>query len=337
MARMAAARLVAASLVVVLVGCNGPAASGLTSPSIPARAAPSTAPSPTGSPASAAPSLAPSGEPSATPDASPVAEECGARPDDLSPGRPRLLPSSAIKVVVAELNVREAPCTTAKKRTTVEKGHVLIVWSEPYGPIRANGYTWYGVAVAPETVAAGELPPLPDSPFPDGTDNVAGWIAAGDAEQAFVEPLAARCPTTVDLENVVAMLPAERLACFDAPIVLEGTYGCGGCGGTGGAMSKPSWLADSFEFGTFRVSWTREFRDRPIALHFRPSGPQPPVDGRIIRATVHVDDPAAQNCEFAWTIEDPDFVVPAWYGVAWCRERFVVDSFEVLGTDPDYP
>ena len=149
-----------------------------------------------------------------------------------------------------------------------------------------------------------------------------------------MESTAPRCPTTVDLENVVGMLPSERLACFDDPIVLEGTYGCGGCGGTGGPIGEPAWLAETFEFQQIRVRWGDG--NRPVGLHFPPSGPATPTEGSIIRVTVHVDDPAAASCTFVWGLEDPPFTVPETMAISWCQQRLVVDSYEVLGTDPNY-
>jgi hypothetical protein len=116
--------------------------------------------------------------------------------------------------------------------------------------------------------------------------------------------------------------------------VLTGTFGCGGCGGAGGPVAKPYWLADLFEFDHFWVHWFED--EQPIALHFKPSGPAKPREGRIIRATVHVDDPAAQKCSYYYGIEEPPFQEPERLAIAWCRERFVVDSYEILGIDPLY-
>ena len=71
--------------------------------------------------------------------------------------------------------------------------------------------------------------------------------------------------------------------------------------------------------------------------NFRPGGPAAPPEGSFIRVTVHVDDPAAASCGFTWAIEDPEFVVPQAMAVDWCRERFVVDAYEILGADRNYP
>jgi hypothetical protein len=52
--------------------------------------------------------------------------------------------------------------------------------------------------------------------------------------------------------------------------------------------------------------------------------------------TFHVNDPAAENCVLELLGTSPRFVVPKQVGVAFCRERLVVDSYVVLGTDPAF-
>ena len=250
-----------------------------------------------------------------------------------------LLPGSAVQVAVAELNLREGPCTSSKRIEKLKRGEVLIVLpadvvQSGFGPSRANGFPWYPVVKVQNAGTDGKLPALPTNPLNIGTEAVFGWIAANDgAAKPYVTPLAARCPTTVDLANVNGMLPAERLACFDGPIVVEGTYGCGGCGGSAGVIAKPQWLAWPLEFDFLSVDWVGQ--RGPISLHFKPSGPGRPPEGSIIRATVHVDDPASVKCSLQ-SADDPPFVVPERVAVAYCRERVVVESFEILGTDPNY-
>lgn len=248
-----------------------------------------------------------------------------------------LVPGSAVKVSVAELNLRAGPCTAAEKRATLKRNRVMVVSNEPFGPFKANGLAWYFVWFAPNSYPFGTLPALPNSPFPDGTDTTGGWIAAGDGSTPYVAAMAPRCPTTEDLVNVVGMLPAEWLACFDGPITIEGTFGCGGCGGTGGPRAEPSWLADPFEFDQIRVRWGDQFEYRPIGLHFPPTGQAKPPEGSIIRATVHVDDPAAQSCSFDYGLENPPFAEPTKIAILWCRERFVVESYSIIGVDSKYP
>ena len=328
---------IVALLVILLSGCGGPGPTQQPSASsLPASVVTATA--------SAEPTLGPTATVSSTPSVPPVAVESQGPANDPCPHHSDngpyvvapLLPGSAVKIAVAELNLRAGPCVAALKLGTLAKGTVLIVTAYLDGPVRADGFSWYRVIFPVNVLASGVLPKLPEQWFPDGTDTDGGWIAASSGSKAYLAPLAARCPTRVDLENLTAMLPSERLVCFHAPIVLEGTYGCGGCGGAGGPTNQPAWLSDTFELQQLHVRLGDGFEFRPIGIHFPPSGPAVPEDGTIIRATVHVDDPAAATCKFAWTLDLP-FVVPASAAVAWCRERLVVDSYTVLGTDPSFP
>jgi hypothetical protein len=326
---------VAALAAVLLSACGAPGSSLVPSGS----AAPSQAPSV--APTVAATDL-PSPSAAGTPTLPPVAAEspntseaCAKAPDNRA-WDVELGPRAVVRVAVAELNLRREPCVAGPVVGILEQGMLLILDDMPYGPVRGNGSRWYLAGVARNVgPAPNQLPALPGTPFPDGTDTDFGWVAVTDGAQPFVTEEDARCPTTVDLANVVAMLPSERLACFDEPIVVEGTYGCGGCGGAGGPIGEPAWLADTFEFQQIRVRWGDGFE--PVGIHFPPSGPTPPADGSIIRVTVHVDDPAASACTFLWGTEEPPFITPASMATEWCRQRLVVDSYEVIGTDTNFP
>jgi hypothetical protein len=332
---MALRRLLAGSLVVLVAACQGPAASVATTASpavtLTAEASPSQAASETPV-ASAAPGASTTPEPVETP----FTPACSAEVPYTGPsGIEPLLPGAAVRVTVAELNLREGPCTKADKIATLKKGALLIVADGEtqccLGPSKANGYPWYVVVWLKGLGTDGDLPALPADPR-DGSSGamVVGYIAAHDGSKSFVNPILPRCPTTVDFESLHAMLSSERLACFGAPVTVEGTYGCGGCGGAGGYVGKPQWLMGSENVWNF--SSVGYQRHGPY-LHFRPSGPATPPPGSIIRATVHVTDPAAQNCVIE-TLEG--FVIPKQIGIAYCQERLVVDSYEILGTDPDF-
>ena len=289
-----------------------------------------------------APPLTPAASGSPNPSASPMSSPT-AKPSTPIGTLDVLPPGAAIEVTVAELNLRIEPTTSATKVETLKKGDLLV--TVPYrgiggqmGPRKANGFTWYPVVRVQVAGSGGGLPVLPASPIIPGTDLVGGWIAANDGSKPYVAQLAPRCPATVDLENVQGMLPAELLACFGAPFVLEGTYGCGGCGGASPLVGKPSWLADPFESSFLSTDVTKQLG--PLAVHFPAKGPAAPADGTIIRATVHVDDPAATKCtvtDESLPADDPDRVYPSTGVILYCRERVVVESFEVLGVDPNFP
>ena len=317
-------RLIAWAMALALVACTSPSAS--VAPSGPVSPGSSIAGSPLPS-GSVPPSIAPSAGPSA------------------SPGPPSafqvLPPGSAVQVRATELNLRRQPTTSARRVELLERGELLVISPSDfviagYGPISADGYTWYPVIKIDVFDGDGELDPLPTHPIPIGAELVSGWIATDDGEDRYVRQLAPRCPTTVDLASVSGMLPAERLACFGAgPIVLEGTFGCGGCGGAIAGVFEPAWLASPMNFDFLSEDVSEQFG--PLALRFRPSGPAPPAAGSIIRVTVHVDDARSTRCSIREAGEG-DSLIPVDPATAalFCREQLVVDAFEVLGTDPDF-
>jgi hypothetical protein len=316
-------KLLMSGLLVVLAACSTPAASTPPSTSSAATAGPE--PSASASPASAAsPSPAASPTSSATP----------------SFGTPQVFPpGAAVAVAVTELNVRSGPSTGAKPIVTLKRGELLIIsptdqLSFGWGPVKANGYTWYPV-MRPHTSGTTKLDPLPKTPldFADGPP-VAGWAASDNGKAPFLLAVAPRCPTTVDLLNVEGMLPAERLACFGKPFELTGTFGCGGCGGAPDE-SKPDWLASTTEFGFLSVK--PETRLGPLALRFAPDGPSGPASGSIVRVKVHVDDPRSSTCTISeWTGSGGFKPINSGSAIAYCRERLVVESIVVLGMDPNF-
>lgn len=318
-------KLICGALALVLAACSTPSTS--LAPSTPAGSpGTSVAGSPPLSGSAPPPSTGPSAEPSA------------------SPGPPSafqvLPPGSAIEVRVAELNLRRQPTTSARRVELLGRGDLLVVSPSDfviagYGPIESDGYTWYPVIKVDVVDGDGELDPLPTHPIPIGAELVSGWVAIDDGKDRFVRQVAPRCPTTVDLANVSGMLPAERLACFGAPIVLEGTFGCGGCGGAIAGEFEPNWLASPMNFDFLSEDISVQFG--PLGLRFRPTGPARPEPGSIIRVTVHVDDARSSRCSIK-EMGDGDVLVPVDPATAvfFCREQLVVDSYEVLGTDPAF-
>jgi hypothetical protein len=236
---------------------------------------------------------------------------------------------SAVRVAVSELNLREQPSAGASKVVVLTPENVLALFE---GPVEADGYTWYRGRVVSAT---GNLAPLPDPLAPDG-EPAFGWLAVAKGGTQYVTRMEPRCPTTVDLVNVAAQLPAERLACFGAmQIVLEGTYGCSGCGGSRPGTYEPKWLA--FPMNSFPLSVSAD-DGRSLALRLRPDGPPPPDAGSIARVTGHFDDPAAQTCRMSVPPSDDASPVPIDPAIAIliCRQEFVVETFEVVGTDPAF-
>ncbi|HJW22209.1 MAG TPA: hypothetical protein VJ506_07270, partial [Candidatus Limnocylindrales bacterium] len=151
-----------------------------------------------------------------------------------------------------------------------------------------------------------------------------------------------------DLTQLSGMLPAEQLACFGgATLVVQGTYGCPGCGGSSPYDATPVWLAGPFEDAFLSVDLTKRFG--PFFLNFPPPLPEIPfledetgiLGAPILRVTGHFDDARASSCAIRGPsdFEAPEpSLVPYDPAVAQliCRQRFVVDSFEGVGWDPNF-
>jgi len=327
-------RLPLVCLLALITACAGPAAP-VASPTPPTASpmptfqatAATVQPTATASVSSPVPTTEPTLEPERTPE--PI--DGGWAQNPPTP----LLMNAAVRVRISELNVRELPSTSARRVGTLTPENILVVRSLPF---EADGYIWYsGVVVS----ATGELPPLPHHLLGVG-DAISGWFAATKGSIAYVARVEPRCPAVVDLRNVAAMLPAERLDCFgDRPIELEGTFGCAGCSVEISGKYEPSWLT----YPAPDLLWEQPMEDpEPIRLRFRPSGPDLPAQGSIIRVRGHFGDDAALQCSLAtfypWDrfADDPPLhEVAAVVARRLCRQEFVVDSYEVTGTDPDFP
>ncbi len=325
-------KLIVAMLAIALVACSGPTISS-TATFDPASTPPVSPGASPGQSPDVLPSSSPQTSPGATAPAAPTA----------TPDRPVVQvfpPGAAVEVTVRELNLRRKPSTGSKRVETLARGTVLIVMpadniSLGWGPVNADGYTWYPVVLANVANPDLKLDPLPATPLVYGGEPTSGWVASHRGSELYLSPLPPRCPTTVDLANVTGMLPAERLACFHEPFVLEGTFGCPSCGAIALGTYKPPWLATPVELDFLSVNAAEGIG--PLALRFPPNGPTRPEAGSIIRVTVHVDDPRSTRCAITesdgagGTVE-----VDERTAVLFCRERLVVDSFDVIGTDPSF-
>jgi hypothetical protein len=236
-------------------------------------------------------------------------------------------PGTAVRVIAAALDVRSEPRPRAPSLAVLGRGDVLILrgW-----PRLIDGRTWYEALRAG---TGGRLPPLP-AQF-GGGERVGGWVVVRDGG-AKVRPLAARCPDEVTLAVVGAMLASERVACFgDERITLTGTSGCGRCGGTTTDLAKPDWLIG--EFSAELLSVDPRLRIGDLAMRFSPDGPARPAPGSVIDVTGHFDDPAAADCRLEVTVRNTLLPVARALAVEACRQEFVVDRYQVNGSDPDFP
>jgi len=138
-----------------------------------------------------------------------------------------------------------------------------------------------------------------------------------------------RCPDSEPDLAALTSPPGVLLACLgDHPLTLVGTYGCGGCGGTEPGIYEPFWLAAPVHADFLWVKWRIGMS---LALHIAPdSGLAFPPEGSIVRMTGHFNDPAASTCVLTEADGNRESIEQG------CREAFVVDAFEIIGTDPDF-
>jgi len=296
----------------VMAGCAAPGAQvsqGLPSGSggdAPSASATSPTPTPTSSPAS---------QPTATP------------PPALAFEAPAgVLPPDSLAIVTGDdLRVRETPGLSGRVVATVEAGQVL--WTGAGGGAVVDGLRWYLTYFAP---GHRDWPQYPEAPQ-------SGWVAAGAGDQRYLELMPPRCPEAdPDLAALTKLTGWERLACFgDRPLTVTGTWGCPLCDGTTGGTHEPAWLANPLQYS---VLWAKFGVGNLFGLHFAPDSglAYPTVGGSILRVDGHFSDPASSTCVISGLgglgVPDP---LP---GTAelYCREQFVLDGYEVIGTDPDY-
>lgn len=219
-----------------------------------------------------------------------------------------LPPGSEARVSVdAGLRLREEPGTESAIVATLPEGTLVRVTGPPWQR-EADGFAW-------RWVIAGS----------DPEDVRAGWVATvGPGTFLTLEPV--DCPpATVDLQAVIGMTDFARLVCLGGEeLMLEGAAVSGFGGFTAGTF-EPAWLAHPFGFSGAITAADCCF------FYHRPPGSEPisVADGDRIRLTGHFDDPAASGCRVA--TGDPPIPEPDELAVAYCRERFVATSVELLG------
>lgn len=262
-------------------------------------------------PATSSSAASESGQPTATTSASESATSAPPSTPGFEAPAGILPPNSRATVTLEGLRVRDAPGLEAGVRDTLAAGTVVEIVGT-WGPIPVDGIDWYWV--------------VPDV-------SLAGYAAVASGGDRYLELLPPRCQEgEPDLPALLAITPWERLACFgDRSITVTGTYGCPVCGAEPfPGTYEPSWLASPLNL--YYIGWPNA-----ITLHFPPAaGLDAPPNASVVRVTGHFSDRASTTC----VIRDP----PGQYGAPvnpvsaelWCREQFVLDAYEITGTDPDF-
>jgi hypothetical protein len=291
-------------------------------------------PGTSGSPATEPASSAVAGSDSAAASASASAVPTAPPPVVAPPGG--ILPvGSVVEVTAGQLRIRQAPATTAPIVTSANAGDelYLVTNATALGPVTTGGFVWY---LALYQAGYHDWPISPPEP------PLSGWVAAGSESESFLSLSAATCPLgEIDITTLYGLTAWERLACLgDRQITVEGTYGCGECGGQTPGAFTPEWLAHPLDPDVFRPPLAQAPTVvESLVLRIPPELPQVSTDqaGSVLRVTGHFNDARSAECVVApgepGQERIADEAAAEWY----CREQFVVDSWEVIGTDPDYP
>lgn len=318
--------LVAALLAVLVTGVT------LGSRLIPPPAAMDATPTPS---ASATPTA------SLTPSATEMPTAIPSAPTPAPSTRPaprEILPSGAkIRVTGTGLRIRAFPSLSADIVTAADAGEILYTSapdSPRLAPIVADGFEWYPVEYA---VGYSGWPEQP----PDG-ELVLGYVAARSATEWHVELVEPDCPSSIpDIETLVSLTGYERVACLgDRSVTYEGTYSCPQCDSLAHPYDmEPEWLAAwRLNLEWFGPGWDEPSAGRIVVV----TPPDVPAigeteRGQILRVTGHFNDRRAAECTItplaaAGPAAAPHPEATEWY----CRSRFVVERWEVIGTDPAF-
>lgn len=225
-----------------------------------------------------------------------------------------LPPNSRVVVVVDALQVRDQPGLNAAVVDTLPAGTVVELALGYTDPVVVDGIDWYHVVY---------------------NSDLGGSVAVGVGADRYLELVPARCEDgDPDLAALMRITAWERLACFGDPVLtVTGTYGCPVCGiayPRGGY--EPAWLANPDTLAY--IGWPDV-----ITLHVRPdAGLNFPPNASIMRVTGHFSDPASSTCVIRPTIDGSAIGAEVDPVIAelWCREQFVVDAYEIVGSDPDF-
>jgi hypothetical protein len=305
-------RLIVLVVAAIASGCVAPAAQVSQRPSASAAVAtPSPSPIPTATPPT----------PSSTPEATPAASQATGfeAPDGILP------PNSIVVVVVDALQLRDGPGLSAAVTGLGVAGERYKVagW---FGPVVADGLDWYRLGPA----IGGDLD---------------AWAAVGSGADAYLEVVPPTCPVDPDFEALLSVDNEwDRLACFGGRSwTLEGTFSCGVCDGTMAGDFEPFWLAwplgGSFLWAEYPTGSGPDYQAGIGPLLMRTpddSGVELPVPGSIVRVTGHFSDPASATCTVVTFIGEQATAVDQRTAELNCREQFVIDTLEVIGTDPTY-
>lgn len=269
--------------------------------------------------------------------AAPTATPAPTPPPQVVAAPEGILPiGSAVVITADQLRIRQAPATTAPIVTSANAGEelFLVTSASALGPVQTGGFVWYLVLYQPG---------YHDWPMrPPGDPPLSGWVAAGSDSESYLALSPVVCPMgEIDITTLYALTPWERLACIgDRQVTIEGTYGCGECIGDAVGTFTPEWLAHPIDLDVLRPPFAQPVSVvENMVLRIPPELPQaaPEQAGSILRVTGHFNDARSVDCVVAPGEPGQERVANDLAAEWYCREQFVVDAWEVIGTDADFP
>lgn len=252
------------------------------------------------------------------------------------PGPDDVLPvGSRVRVLADGLRLRKSPRLDGAVLTRLGAGEVVYVvdtGGTQLPPTFDDGYAWYPVQFIPGYADWPADPPADTAAF--------GYIAGHSTEgERLVELMEPRCPSSADIGSLTRITAWERASCMgDQQLTLEGTYGCGVCDSLAYEGTwEPEWLASYLNpmSPLSPVGQVQEVGVQPIVLAFPPAvgKPESGMSGSVMRMVGRFNDPRSTDCVVGDESGLSEESAAEWY----CRERFVVDQWEMITADPDYP
>lgn len=200
-------------------------------------------------------------------------------------------------------------------------------------------------------VLLGEPEPGPDGPWvrvwvePSSEawpGDFYGWLPANRPNRTILNPVApATCPNEATIQTLAPLVQQDRLRCVGkTEITIEGRTGQ--LGRVPFYDVNPAWYGTNagppilamFDPGPIRFGPGATLGPDAAGAWIEPQVPPavaPLPLGLFVRVTGHFDDPSAATCRRAEVGGFPGMPVEAAAdSVQWCREQFVVTSWQVL-------
>lgn len=265
-------------------------------------------------PAGGTPSAPPASAPAGSPGTSAAPAGTAAPGTATTPPATGGLPLDSIVAPTVDLNIREAPGTSANRLGTIAAGSESFLVD---GPREAEGYTWYLVSGVGLPPASGCANPLSTEPY--NCPMWFGWVASASPEgEPWLATSNVECPLEAPYE-------AEDYNTGKPPLVLLHCYGSD-------TLRLRAWLPEQepppctgqdavpwLACPAVTLGWSQEYPSGLAAAIDPATGLTLPSPNQWVEITGHMDHPQAVDCR-----PFPD--QPAGQAPVFCRAILILDS-----------